>query len=226
MRSPSSQKNPNRGFSLVEILVALGIMAGLMLGIVTLVENTNKSSMATRLSLTRDRLTNLVTLYVSRTAALKNSLTHANNSYFERCVNSNIAGTTDCTAGTTYALTLLEPVGTNIFAGTTAAPSRYDANGAPCAAVSNGCPLEVITSFVAVCPGATAVCDQAQSLQVTYLVRKSPALTSPPTWIGTIADRTATITKTSAEILGAATSCPTGKCVIGIYPDGSVQCEP
>lgn len=214
------------GFSLVEILVALGVMSILMLGIITLVENTNKSGMATRMALTRDRLTNLVTLYISRTGALKNSIINAGNANFDRCVNTSIAGTLDCTAGPVNDLFLLEPVGATVFAGPPANPSRYDANGGPCPALSVNCPLEVITSFTAVCPGATATCDQAQSVQVTYIVQLAPALGNQGNWLGTVASRTATITKSVAEILGAATACPPGKCVTGIFPDGSVQCEP
>ena len=212
----------NQGFSLIEVLISLGIVSAMMLALVELFTSSTKSIVTARATLSRDYLVSLVQMYLTSGAAMSNSLTLAANADLIQCVDGT-PNANGCNSASTYSFTLLPPYGTTPVTGTTVSPAYYDASGAPCTPPSNLCILQATTTFTANCPGGTPTCTTAQSLNITYQIGLVPGA-QLNMW-GRLANKSTTIVRNVLDVSNGTVSCPVGKVVTGLNSDGSLICN-
>lgn len=161
------------GFSLIEVMVTVGILSIIALGTMTMFTNMLKSQKDIRAISNRDFVVELVKHFAGSPAAIARSATEAGNADLNRCLGV-IGGT--CTHNTLInTFTLYDSAGTPI-AGPSTAPIRYTIEGARCAGpASVDCPLEAIVWIVPVCSPA-ACTPNALRLDIHYMVRKAASI--------------------------------------------------
>ena len=176
------------GFSLVEVLVGIGIMGIVAVGLTVIItsQNTNSQSfnlLSSRLSLARvfnHAIRNGRTLLQSATY----TATSPNNagSPYDYCVNGT-GGVNGCVARNASGIVyneffLLDPSSTVLapYAGPAASNILYDTNGIRCAVPSSKCFMRATAKFNAFCPGNALSCQQAQSVRVTFSLAQLPNL--------------------------------------------------
>ncbi|MEK6579359.1 MAG: hypothetical protein AABZ55_09055, partial [Bdellovibrionota bacterium] len=144
------QKSPtNDGFTIIEVLIAGGLMTVLMLGFASMMKNQQDQILALRIVSTRDHLRNLDDRYISLPVAIETSLgasTYSGNLMLKTCMQGNAPSANACPNGSTgvfpkccvagtYDFFLSDPADlnkTSFFSGTSATPTRYDVDGAIC----------------------------------------------------------------------------------------------
>lgn len=217
--------NNRKGFALVEIMIALGLLLLTTLATTTLVVNGQKQQLTTAFVLNRNAIVGNLRLYIRTPAALKNTMNAAANSGLLACVTDS-GGGSDCTGGSSQDLTLLPATGTAAVAGPSTAPVCYSIGGAicPCASAGPNCPLQAISSFGPSCPSAAAQCPVAQTIRVMFTVRQNPAVSTNT--FGRLADQSDSYDVSAMTISSGTMSCNTGKAVTGMNADGSLVCEP
>lgn len=158
------------GFSLIEVMITVGILSIIALGTATMFSNMLKSQKDIRAMSNRDYVVELVKHFAGSPAAIARSATEAGNADLNRCLG--VSGGT-CTGNTLInTFTLYDSAGTPI-AGPSTAPIRYTIEGARCPGpASVDCPLEAIVWIVPVC-SPVACTPNALRLDIHYMIRKA-----------------------------------------------------
>lgn len=166
----------NRGNTIVEIMIALGLVGLVSLGIFSLSQETLKTIQSNQLAATRDQLAMQFRQSAGRILNLRLSLTKPENQDFLNCVCGTASG---CTSAKSYPLSLYdnsvpdEPIQT-----------FYDYSGIPCKETATNCTIKVTTNFVAQCkptlpsadPTAPASCvgTPVEFFAVTFTIQQNP----------------------------------------------------
>ncbi|MGZ3769876.1 MAG: type II secretion system protein [Bdellovibrio sp.] len=164
------------GYTIVEILVAVGLFSFLALLISVVSLGFLKNAKGTSLKMTRDQIVNqLINTSVNQRAIL-NSLNRPENSAFFNCV----CGKNTCT----NMLKPYLPFTLYDSAGSIQSPMFYDDYGSPCDSTNPRCRIKVTTSFFAQCmPDLTSTnqnppptCDgvPAEFVAIIYTVEENP----------------------------------------------------
>lgn len=198
-----------QGFTLVEALVVIAVAAAGLLAIVKVFDLLSINLRGSATAATREAIVSNIKLatgpkgLVLRTAP-------ANPANLNVCVQKQT--NPDCVGNTPMPIALLDVVdGIPITgAGTPASgatPVRYDLKGQICPGpASASCPFEAYSEITPICPLRGASCQQAEVLQVHFIVRISPAL---PPQDYTLAPVDQVILRNVADLMGASvTSSP------------------
>lgn len=171
------------GFAIMEVLVAVGLLAVASYGVMELISVQQKNTLSARIVSSRDMIKALLSRYVGDPRALDlsskfigGSQPYPANTMLNNCVDS-VPAANDCVANTVYSMTLLDPQGRVVAGDDINRPAIYDEMGAPCAGVvaSQRCPLIAIASFTADC-GGPAQCRSAKFITVRFTLQKSPSV--------------------------------------------------
>lgn len=191
----SRPSGAHAGFSLVEVLVALGVLGGMSLIVLSIGNLQNNTLQGSQAVATRDQLKTLLDRYLTSRTLLKNSLEYTGNAgnrelnycingvqgeeNFPECPTPHEAGQACCphVASGSKSFVVLDPsdpAKSRILSGTEDAPARFDIHGAPCASKSAQCSLEVVSRFVSTCADPTQEkCATASRVIVKYEVRQA-----------------------------------------------------
>jgi prepilin-type N-terminal cleavage/methylation domain-containing protein len=195
-----------QGFTLVEIMVVMAMMGITAMAMMSLQTHEQKRMVSIRQMTSRDAIKALADRYILDATVVGKSASSANythitgnsagNQALDYCLNGAPAtgpapacAPNCCKAVTDQPFVLLDPSDsamTRVFAGTdsasapkaatSAAPARYDINGAICTAASPQCPLELVTTFNATCAGGAPQCAQADQVFISYTLRGAPGV--------------------------------------------------
>ena len=132
------------GYTLVELIVALGIFVILGLISTKVYQSAITDSRQLQLTTTRDQIVLWLRQNASDARNLKNSLKQPENIDFYNCVCGKGAG---CTSSKTYDFVLYDMQDNPI----TPLPLYFNTSGIPCDKNSKNCLIEVKTSFIAQC---------------------------------------------------------------------------
>jgi Tfp pilus assembly protein PilV len=136
----------NRGSTIIEIMIALGLVGLVSLGIFSLSQETLKTIQSNQLATTRDQLATEFRQNAGRLRNLKNSLNQPENQTFFNCACGQGSG---CDTAKSYTLALYDDAGST--ATPKALPLFYDYSGIPCDKTASNCAIEVQISFMAQC---------------------------------------------------------------------------
>ncbi len=160
-------KNNQRGFSLIFVLVGLGLLSVTLLFVLTYVQTMASQSRYFELTGTRDRIWTSIEMMISQPAAIRNSARAsgaggaAMNVDLRNCVNGVIAN--QCRDQVESGFAFFSPVVALDAAGTPVGvqqisvpplspnPLMFDAFGYPCTAGDANCVFVVTTSFIPHC---------------------------------------------------------------------------
>jgi prepilin-type N-terminal cleavage/methylation domain-containing protein len=173
------------GFSLMEMMVAIGLSAILLMGVTSMNSFTHNSMSNMHAVLYRDEIVKMVQQLSSSPMALKNSLNYSGNTALAGCVNG-VAG--QCTPGTEYPFTLFDTANSPVT-GTAPNPisdvsqpgvpffySVLDGSlcrtstGTPITAATNVCGFEVVTSFIPTCADS-GLCQDSKKIALSIQYR-------------------------------------------------------
>lgn len=170
------------GFTLVEVLIAAAIMAGLSLGFAEFTNHQNLTIKGNRALAERDALTNRLSRISGDPTALAISANDPSNSTaFHDCVlggpTPTSCDTTVCNSTTPCDLTLLDSTSTVVAGPSVSSPKYYDLNGAPCTPVGphdGNCAVQAFTKFFPSCGVSVTSCQVAKNITVVYTVQQNP----------------------------------------------------
>lgn len=169
-----------KGFSLVQTLVACGVGAILMYALTTHMSNLQTSNQTVRLQMTRDHLVREMVLNLSHQPTIDKSALLPENKDLLTCRDGSTVPATKCRAKDganriDHELTLISSMGTAVLA--TGKGRPYNGSGSLCGGddpasweTNTSCPLKLVTGFRASCPGDTAECAKAESIEFFYRI--------------------------------------------------------
>jgi hypothetical protein len=174
-----------RGFSLLETMIAGAVFATLIGTVTIFIKNSNSQLYQKRARMEQERISQSIKIDLrdmKRVEASVASATSGNELLLRRCLESNKAGTLDCKGATDASnqrpFTFMSRRGgpASPFVkkgGTPGSPATYSLFGAPnCTAGTAYCPFwNVETYFWATCSGGKAECDKATAVHVRYIVK-------------------------------------------------------
>lgn len=148
----------NHGHTIVEIIIALGLVGLVSMGIFSLSQDTLKNIQSSKLSTTRDQLATQFRASAGRIKNLRLSLAKPENVDFYNCVCGKGSG---CTSYKLYeSLALYDDSDTE-----RAIATYYDHSGIPCESSSAGsCTIQVKLSFRAQCKPTLPSADPSPPL--------------------------------------------------------------
>jgi prepilin-type N-terminal cleavage/methylation domain-containing protein len=192
----------NSGFTLVELLVVLGICTLLAVFGGEAMANYSKQTMFTRVISARNDLLHQITAYAGSQYAITNSAKMPGNSYLAACLGQSSSVT--CTSDTPYPMTLYPPGNSASMTAESAIsgpdnsvltppgivqPRYFSALGSPCptsvTAATANCPIGVTTFFMAQCPpnfasgldpATTCSGQMAEVIKVFYSIQPAPGV--------------------------------------------------
>jgi len=181
-----AHKNPNAGFSLIEVMVIVGVMAILAAGLASMTANTNKEIRNLRAQTSQKSLRQLILSAVSNPLYLQATVNANPGSQFAICATggAGLQCTTrpirDGGAVTDLGspIAIVSPGGAAIT-GTAAAPLYYSKTSQLCglAGPTAACPVAVWTSFYTSCDGvlwndgvACAIGVPASQIGIKYYI--------------------------------------------------------
>jgi Tfp pilus assembly protein PilV len=166
----------NRGSTLIEIIIALGLIGMVTMGIISLSQDTLQNIQSNKLAATRDQLATQFRQSAGRIKILRFSLNKPENLEFYNCVCGQGAG---CASAQPRDLVLYDP----------SAPNKpidmfYDYSGLPCLETATNCTIKVTLKFVPQCapvlpsadptPPASCVGVPAEFFAVSFTVQQNP----------------------------------------------------
>ncbi len=161
-------RRDERGFTLIEAMITIGLLAVLMLASITNYDTYKTQNNMVRTSVATDRIMASVRTFAKMPAALRNSARASLdgqriNPDLYACV-SGVPANGCKNGGTETPFTLYSPLVALDALGNPSGihpvsapsestkPARYDAFGSPCQQAGPTCPIQVFTSFKAQCP--------------------------------------------------------------------------
>ncbi|MFL5812271.1 MAG: prepilin-type N-terminal cleavage/methylation domain-containing protein [Bdellovibrionia bacterium] len=178
------------GFSMIEIMVAFGLAAILLLGITTTTTLTHNNTSNMHGVLYRDELVRQVQQLSSTPQTLQKTLAYSANTSLRACVQppGTAGANPGCTHLTEYPVVLTDIAGSAVtgpaaipitdesLSGTPLFYSVMDGslcrNGAvPVTSPDSRCALEVVTSFVPTCTDASNYCQDPKKISITFQYR-------------------------------------------------------
>jgi prepilin-type N-terminal cleavage/methylation domain-containing protein len=200
------QLKQNDGFTLLEVMVAMGLGIIFFLGSLNFIQMNSAASTLNRTISSRARILAGIRSVAGMPASLRASMRAMSsksepvNLGLRNCVGG--VNPKDCKNGHNYSLTLYLPevildpvtkVATSLIP-ITAPPARFDTFGQSCSKLSAACPLVVSTTFTPQCPpppmaspshanagnlAPASVCTVAELVAVTYSVQLDKNLVAP-----------------------------------------------
>lgn len=184
--------NNNRGLSLIEVIIAMGLLMLIFASVAEMIGYFSKTTQTFRRTVVRDNIQQRVARFSNLPQQLRNSIvagpytipgltsSYADNATLRNCIDP--AGAADCTQGAWYGFTLVEGSGTAplpVSGPSAANPVRYTTDGGRCDTASPVCPIRVYTEFRPYCTGASP-CTAAFKLDVKYVIEQDPGVTINP----------------------------------------------
>lgn len=165
------------GFSLIQVLVAAGIMSMTVMAFLAMQSVQSKSNVSTQTLISRNLLQLQIQQALVNPGAIMKSMadTSSGNVELKKCLvpTGNSCTQTSAPAG----FVLIDAQGTRISGGSPSDPARYDHTGAPCSSAGSRCLLEVYTEYQATCRNGTSPCSNADVL-AKYTIRQAPGVTA------------------------------------------------
>jgi prepilin-type N-terminal cleavage/methylation domain-containing protein len=171
-----NNKNANRGYTLIEIIISLVITSVLVLVIAQVSYDFIKGYQRNMLTSTRDQLAVVIRQYAGSINSLKATLARPENIQFRNCVCGTGAG---CASAQPYPLVLYD-AGSAVKP----VPMYYDSSGFSCDPAATNCVIEVTVRFIAQCmptlpssdplPSANCVGVPVEFIAVLYDVKQNP----------------------------------------------------
>ena len=231
-RRRACQRPPSpRGMGLLEALIALGVSAIIVGAVASALKYFNRGVTTIRVSSGRDALFSRL----QKAAGMPSNLawTLANTpSPLGPCLSpTNVASS--CVSGQPIEFSLFQPPAVaggppTLLSGTSAAPARYTADGAPCSTLGADCVLEAVTSFIPECQGGAPTCAQAIAIGIIATLRQNAGTTLQNGTLKQLAARTTNppIPIQTREIAGlGAQTCPAGTIFSGTDSFGNPICN-
>ena len=191
------------GFTIVELMLALGLGGILLLGVLALCSYYNQYFAYSRALSTRNELIAEVKAFGSSLSVLQASAQAPENSDLANCL-SGVACNTIALPLALYAPNSL--ASQSALSGTASNPRFYNINGSPCprsmTVPTSQCPLEVYTSFVPQCPASppasmvpSSTCSGVPPdvIVVIYTVQQAEGISLGPNGVGQLAPFSGTI---------------------------------
>lgn len=218
----------NAGFTLTEMMVALGIVGMIVGGVSLLITGTQSQVNVTQAIAERDAYARRIEKALANPKTVLYSAMNdptAGNLNLLYCVKLNSGGQCNATAaGAPQTFNLYEARGTPLkISGTAAAPVDVDPKGSPNCTTSAGCPLwKVTTYFYATCPSNTATCDHATSVQLAYQI-----VPTVPRYLGKdLSPYPPAPTYKAVSVDHIQTqSCPANSYLAGYTAGGTIECK-
>lgn len=128
------------GFTIVEVLIALSIVASLALGVSSFLLQSSHEQVRLNADSTRMALINSIRFSAANAIALKKTALGAG--YLKDC----FCGLSSCIENRVVEVSLMDIAGATL-SGVSSSPQRYDLTGNRCSGVSPTCVFEVTTTF-------------------------------------------------------------------------------
>lgn len=170
------------GFSLIEVMIASGLLSFGLLTVSVAIEYMNRYDRQLEFLDSRDELLNLLKRYGSNVRSLAASANFTENTDLKRCLDGIVCNSQEPLPFTLYMPNSTGPEGR--ISGTPTSPVRYTIRGLPCAVTASvqQCPLEVFTEFRPQCKPDTAatlypqeVCASVPDfIEIFYTIQQSP----------------------------------------------------
>ena len=168
--------NKYSGFSIMEALIAMSLLAALAIAASTFFKNQLTGITSVRTLSTRDNLKNLLQRSSGDGKAMANSAVFAGNTMLDYCVNGT-GGNSGCVDGVVTDFTMVDANNGVIAGPGIASPAVFDTSGAPCSgAPTPKCPIISYASFTADCGGVVASCKTAERITVFYTIKQAPGV--------------------------------------------------
>lgn len=223
-----------RGFTLVELLIAAGILAILAIVSSQFFVNLQLNQQQTRAQVSREQIRNELERIAGTVSAIKLSRDKRDasgsliNPQFSNCFNI-VGGNPTCLSASKQPFTLFTSQGEQISGPEGGNPFRLTIDGVPCGVgseASTQCPFEVSTNFTPDCGGAIS-CTRDKSFTIEFTVRISNAATVPAR-LKILKPATGKVTigvSKLFEVAGRQQCGSANEVVVGLNPDGSLICR-
>lgn len=169
-----------RGFGLIEVMVAAGIMSVIGLGAMQMLGTFQKGANDLRATQNRDYIAQIVRDLAGNPSALNISAGNQLGAPFARCVGKSGA-TANCSAlASPAAIRLYSPSNVLVADGTAAGPVVYAVDGSICGTgagvVTERCAFEVRAWYAPDCTNSCVAGGVASSVKIFYEIKKSAAV--------------------------------------------------
>lgn len=184
------------GLSLMEMMFGMGILGVAITGVLTVNQMQQKALIGNRTLASRDQLKSSIERYlldpqVIAKSAQRTGVNNSGNQALKYCLsgppdeaNASCAASvfpkcceqrSESNPQHFYLLDPADPKSQRAIAGTTADPARFSVDGAPCASAtaSATCPIEVVSSYVALCADGSDRCRSAEKIFIRYSIKKA-----------------------------------------------------
>lgn len=164
-----SRAQHQRGYTLIETLVSIGIMCGLTVIITPFIFRQVKEFENEKVSVTKVLLQMQTERFLSNPKLKGFSETTLNeNPNLKNCVTK----TGGCQSVTDQGFSLYDS-SSMLLAGPPAAPARFDVTGAPCTSGPR-CLFQVSVTYSATCVQGTSTCQEPAAVTAVYTVQQNP----------------------------------------------------
>jgi len=179
-----------RGFSLIQVMVAMAIAGILMYAVVTQMTSMQSSNQVIKMQMTRDHLIREAVLRLSHLPTIEKSALLSENSEFLACRDGAAPSGTACQSKSDgkyvdHDLTLVSSTGNGVIS--TGKGRPYDASGASCGGdnaaaweSNTDCAFKLVTGFQASCAGGADFCAVAESIEFFYRVEVASKIQNMP----------------------------------------------
>jgi prepilin-type N-terminal cleavage/methylation domain-containing protein len=173
-----------RGFGLVEVMVAVGVTSIVAMAIAQLMQNLSQQLISSRTYSSRDILVSQLAHVVGDGYSMWQSANYTGNiasfpanTNFKNCgIGNSTSACTATTLATAQDMVVTDSSGKAILAGTKAIPQYYNSDFGPCSTgPSPTCGVQAYAYFTATCSSG-ASCNNAASVTVYVTVQQAPGI--------------------------------------------------
>jgi prepilin-type N-terminal cleavage/methylation domain-containing protein len=209
-----SDRSGQQGFSLIEVMIALGVFLTLLIGGTFKFREMRQKMNSIRMTQSADVLASRIRDLAKSYAAFEYALTKHSGGVITRCFKNDAS---PCTSKSTAVFNLYMLGSTTPYTGNTV---YYNMDGNTCLPSSSSCTLQVRTQVQAFClPGDT--CDKA--IQPVIIIEVYDTRPEPDRLLRT---QTADVLVDAREqVQSLDMQCPSGSIMKGVGLDGNAICD-
>lgn len=169
----------NKGQALIQVIIAMGVFAFLIVSFMNAVSNQRKDIKFNQALIARNLLEMRMEKYLGSSGSINYTRTSTASVGNVKFANCYTAGGASCEATSApVGFVLFDPNGTAVSGASPNNPVRYTSRGEICNPGNNDCVFDVYTTFTASCPGGAPTCASPNNLSATFTIAQTEGVTA------------------------------------------------